>query len=195
MDRALVLPRFAGAAGWSGLYSLDGLLVFGLLLVCTCAYLRKVPRLRTWLLSERRGVWGVCHKGERHWGHWGMAWGCWEHCDGGTWNTGVQDGGAGMTGVGSGTGTLSLGCRHRDVGWGFWGLGWGHRVIGNGNSGVWDGNVGSGMGSQGFRMDLGWGHGASPHLVPPAAAVIGTRLHVAVSVSCLLMAFYVLLGK
>ncbi|NWV33647.1 KISHB protein, partial [Grantiella picta] len=43
-------------------YSLDGLLVFGLLLVCTCAYLRKVPRLRTWLLSERRGVWGVCHK-------------------------------------------------------------------------------------------------------------------------------------
>nr|XP_026652495.1 protein kish-B [Zonotrichia albicollis] len=43
-------------------YSLDGLLVFGLLLVCTCAYLRKVPRLRTWLLSERRGIWGVCHK-------------------------------------------------------------------------------------------------------------------------------------
>ncbi|NXW78315.1 KISHB protein, partial [Hirundo rustica] len=43
-------------------YSLDGLLVFGLLLVCTCAYLRKVPRLRTLLLSERRGIWGVCHK-------------------------------------------------------------------------------------------------------------------------------------
>lgn len=53
-------------ATWHGMaqhvYSLDGLLVFGLLLVCTCAYLRKVPRLRTWLLSERRGVWGVCHK-------------------------------------------------------------------------------------------------------------------------------------
>lgn len=51
------------------------------------------------------------------------------------------------------------------------------------------------MGSQGFRMDLGWGHGVSPHSVLPAAAVIGTRLHVAVSVSCLLMAFYVLVGK
>lgn len=68
-------------------YSLDGLLVFGLLLVCTCAYLRKVPRLRTWLLSERRGVWGVCHKGEGHWRQWGLAQGCWEDWDGGTWNT------------------------------------------------------------------------------------------------------------
>ncbi|XP_010583067.1 PREDICTED: protein kish-B [Haliaeetus leucocephalus] len=43
-------------------YSLDGLLVFGLLLVCTCAYLRKVPRLKAWLLSEKRGVWGVFYK-------------------------------------------------------------------------------------------------------------------------------------
>ncbi|XP_050168537.1 protein kish-B isoform X1 [Myiozetetes cayanensis] len=42
----------------TNVYSLDGLLVFGLLLVCTCAYLRKVPRLRSWLLSERRGLWG-----------------------------------------------------------------------------------------------------------------------------------------
>ncbi|XP_039941505.1 protein kish-B isoform X1 [Hirundo rustica] len=49
-------------AGTTNVYSLDGLLVFGLLLVCTCAYLRKVPRLRTLLLSERRGIWGVCHK-------------------------------------------------------------------------------------------------------------------------------------
>lgn len=46
------------------MYSLDGLLVFGLLLVCTCAYLRKVPRLKAWLLSEKRGVWGVFYKGE-----------------------------------------------------------------------------------------------------------------------------------
>ncbi|NXY84898.1 KISHB protein, partial [Alcedo cyanopectus] len=43
-------------------YSLDGLLVFGLLLVCTCAYLRKVPRLREWLRGERRGLGGVCYK-------------------------------------------------------------------------------------------------------------------------------------
>ncbi|XP_065505338.1 protein kish-B [Caloenas nicobarica] len=50
------------AAAMTNVYSLDGLLVFGLLLVCTCAYLRKVPRLKAWLLSEKRGVWGVFYK-------------------------------------------------------------------------------------------------------------------------------------
>lgn len=47
------------------MYSLDGILVFGLLFVCTCAYFKKVPRLKTWLLSEKKGVWGVFYKGER----------------------------------------------------------------------------------------------------------------------------------
>ncbi|KAG8451368.1 hypothetical protein GDO86_003539 [Hymenochirus boettgeri] len=51
-------------------YSLDGLLVFALLFICTCAYFKKVPRLRSWLLSEKKGVWGVFYKGvllpERH---------------------------------------------------------------------------------------------------------------------------------
>lgn len=83
------MPLDSFPTSFPAVYSLDGLLVFGLLLVCTCAYLRKVPRLRTWLLSERRGIWGVCHKGEGHWGHWGMVQGCWEHWDGGTWNTGT----------------------------------------------------------------------------------------------------------
>lgn len=55
-------------------YSLDGLLVFGLLLVCTCAYLRKVPRLRAWLLSEKRGLWGVGYKGEGGTGGGGELW-------------------------------------------------------------------------------------------------------------------------
>ncbi|NXN26600.1 KISHB protein, partial [Nycticryphes semicollaris] len=27
-----------------------------------CAYLRKVPRLRAWLLCEKRGVWGLFYK-------------------------------------------------------------------------------------------------------------------------------------
>ncbi|KFO78731.1 Protein kish-B, partial [Cuculus canorus] len=40
-------------------YSLDGLLAFALLLVCTCAHLRKVPRLRAWLLSEQPAVIGT----------------------------------------------------------------------------------------------------------------------------------------
>lgn len=30
--------------------------------VCTCAYFKKVPRLKTWLLSEKKGVWGVFYK-------------------------------------------------------------------------------------------------------------------------------------
>lgn len=46
-------------------YSFDGIVVFGLLFICTCAYLKKVPRLNSWLLSEKKGVWGVFYKGER----------------------------------------------------------------------------------------------------------------------------------
>uniref|UniRef100_A0A8C2RAY8 Protein kish-B n=1 Tax=Capra hircus TaxID=9925 RepID=A0A8C2RAY8_CAPHI len=48
----------------TNVYSLDGILVFGLLFVCTCAYFKKVPRLKTWLLSEKKGVWGVFYKGK-----------------------------------------------------------------------------------------------------------------------------------
>lgn len=44
-------------------YSFDGVLVFGLLFICTCAYFKKVPRLNSWLLSEKKGVWGVFYKG------------------------------------------------------------------------------------------------------------------------------------
>lgn len=124
--------------------------MFGLLLVCTCAYLRKVPRLRTWLLSERRGIWGVCHKGEGHCGHWNMGRGCWEHWDEGTWNSGVQDEDAGIAGVGSGTGVLSPGWGHTD-------LGWGHRQ----RSGM--GVLRCGLGTQGYwkweQWGLGWEHG------------------------------------
>uniref|UniRef100_A0A8C5QJ98 Protein kish n=1 Tax=Leptobrachium leishanense TaxID=445787 RepID=A0A8C5QJ98_9ANUR len=50
-------------------YSLDGLLVIALLFVCTCAYFRKVPRLRTWLLSEKKGVWECSTKVSTHTQH------------------------------------------------------------------------------------------------------------------------------
>lgn len=40
-----------------------------------------------------------------------------------------------------------------------------------------------------------WGSLLTPLCPAPAAAVIGTRLHVAVAVSCVLMAFYVLVVK
>ncbi|CAL8340114.1 unnamed protein product [Lota lota] len=43
-------------------YSFDGILVFGLVFICTCAYLKKVPRINSWLLSEKKGVWGVFYK-------------------------------------------------------------------------------------------------------------------------------------
>lgn len=51
-----------GTTAMTNVYSLDGILVFGLLFVCTCAYFKKVPRLKTWLLSEKKGVWGVFYK-------------------------------------------------------------------------------------------------------------------------------------
>ncbi|XP_059185311.1 protein kish-B [Centropristis striata] len=46
----------------TNVYSFDGILVFGLLFICTCAYLKKVPRINSWLLSEKKGVWGVFYK-------------------------------------------------------------------------------------------------------------------------------------
>ncbi|KAI0234436.1 Protein kish-B [Lamellibrachia satsuma] len=43
-------------------YSVDGLLVFGLLVICTCAYMKRVPRLKQWFLSEKKGFLGVFYK-------------------------------------------------------------------------------------------------------------------------------------
>jgi len=45
-------------------YSFDGLIVFGLLLICTCAYMSRVPRLKQWLLSEKKGFFGIFYKGK-----------------------------------------------------------------------------------------------------------------------------------
>ena len=44
-------------------YSIDGLLVLALLIICTCAYITKVPRLKTFFLSEKKGFFGVFYKG------------------------------------------------------------------------------------------------------------------------------------
>ena len=48
---------------WSTAYSFEGILIVSLLVICTCAYMRRVPRLRQWFLSERKGFWGVFYKG------------------------------------------------------------------------------------------------------------------------------------
>lgn len=73
---------------------------------------------------------------------------------------------------------------------------------GMGTRGSRTGIQGSGMGTQGSRSPrqehrgLGQEHRAfTPLCLDSTAAVIGTRLHVAVAVSCILMAFYVLVVK
>ncbi|CAH1265517.1 protein kish-B-like [Branchiostoma floridae x Branchiostoma belcheri] len=43
-------------------YSFDGLLVFALLVICTCAYMKRVPKLKQWFLSEKKGALGVFYK-------------------------------------------------------------------------------------------------------------------------------------
>ncbi|KJH45974.1 hypothetical protein DICVIV_07982 [Dictyocaulus viviparus] len=43
-------------------YSLDGLAAVILLVICSCAYLKRVPRVSTWLLSEKKGFLGVFYK-------------------------------------------------------------------------------------------------------------------------------------
>ncbi len=44
-------------------YSFDGIIVFVLLIICTCGYMRRVPKLREWFLSEKRGFAGIFYKG------------------------------------------------------------------------------------------------------------------------------------
>ncbi|EDV25160.1 uncharacterized protein TRIADDRAFT_25901, partial [Trichoplax adhaerens] len=43
-------------------YSFDGVLAIGLLIICTCAYMRHIPKLREWLLTEKKGLMGVLYK-------------------------------------------------------------------------------------------------------------------------------------
>ncbi|XP_013398437.1 protein kish-B-like [Lingula anatina] len=43
-------------------YSFDGLLVFSVLVICTCGYMRRVPRIKQWFLSEKKGFLGVFYK-------------------------------------------------------------------------------------------------------------------------------------
>ena len=45
------------------LYHMDGMVVFVLLVVCTCAYMRRVPRLKAMLFSEKKGFFGALYKG------------------------------------------------------------------------------------------------------------------------------------
>lgn len=62
----------------TNVYSFDGLIVFGLLVICTCAYFRSIPRLKQLLFSEKKGFWGALYKasiiGTRL--HWAVSIAC-----------------------------------------------------------------------------------------------------------------------
>ena len=49
-------------ARMTNVYSLHGLLTAALLICCSCAYIRRVPRLRQMFLSEKSGAWGTLYK-------------------------------------------------------------------------------------------------------------------------------------
>ncbi|XP_002742136.1 protein kish-B-like [Saccoglossus kowalevskii] len=46
----------------TNVYSFDGLLVLALLIICTCAYMKRVPKLKQWFLSDKKGFMGVFYK-------------------------------------------------------------------------------------------------------------------------------------
>uniref|UniRef100_T1J9Y3 Protein kish n=1 Tax=Strigamia maritima TaxID=126957 RepID=T1J9Y3_STRMM len=46
----------------TNVYSFCGAFVFGLLLICTCSYIRRIPKLKQMFLSEKKGIFGVLYK-------------------------------------------------------------------------------------------------------------------------------------
>ena len=43
-------------------FHFDGLVVLVLLTICTCAYIRQVPKLKDFFLSEKKGPFGALYK-------------------------------------------------------------------------------------------------------------------------------------
>jgi len=46
----------------TNVYHFDGIIIAVLLIICTCAYIWTVPRLRQMLLSEKKGLFGALYK-------------------------------------------------------------------------------------------------------------------------------------
>lgn len=46
----------------TNVYHFDGVIVFTLLVICTCAYIMTVPRLKGLFLSEKKGLFGALYK-------------------------------------------------------------------------------------------------------------------------------------
>ena len=53
------------SAGVLVVYSLEGICTAVLLIICTCAYIRRVPRLKEYFLADKKGVFGTFYKGSR----------------------------------------------------------------------------------------------------------------------------------
>ena len=43
-------------------YSFDGMVCVILLFICSCAYMRRVVRLKSLLFSDKKGFWGIFYK-------------------------------------------------------------------------------------------------------------------------------------
>ena len=43
-------------------YSIEGIVAIGLLIICTCAYMSRVPKLKQWFFNQKSGFWGVLYK-------------------------------------------------------------------------------------------------------------------------------------
>lgn len=62
----------------ANIYHFDGIIIFVLLIICTCAYIKGVPRLKGFFLSEKKGLFGALYKasviGTRL--HWAVSVAC-----------------------------------------------------------------------------------------------------------------------
>jgi len=71
-------PANEASLKMTNVYHFDGLIIFILLVICTCAYIRRVPRLKQLFLSEKKGLFGALYKaaviGTRL--HWAVSIAC-----------------------------------------------------------------------------------------------------------------------
>ena len=51
-----ILRPLDGSLPMTNIYSSDGLVTAALLVICTCAYLKRIPRLNAWLFADKHGA-------------------------------------------------------------------------------------------------------------------------------------------
>ena len=63
LDRKFTSNRLKNPFFFYLAYSFEGIIIFVLLTICTCGYMRRVPKLREWFFSEKKGFAGIFYKG------------------------------------------------------------------------------------------------------------------------------------